>query len=364
MNSNLVVSTMPLKPQKETNIGMLLAPTIMDFLGDCFDCEKVMSMNSLNSYCDKNKELEIYINDIDKNSIKYNRVLVDEHHADEILSIIEKLYRDNYLCIKNKSKYICDCGKVDILESTLNSNAKLCHFDDKGNLVCNECGSICKKYNEKNLCLELKDNVDDTVSIAPLYLKKEMNGFSKQFKGNDFLVSKNRDTGYSLILDGIKFNIDVDFIWNNFFKLFEQDKQILLASNHQVLLMYLMNYLSRITSNKELTFVANPYVLNKGERLDQKYFLNDNEFYKKLFILYNLKWKQKDCNWSSSIIDYLSTISNTKLNNLYKTILYSSKEIIKQDMPLDMQIDKILIRGTNMQENIKLMKTLYKKGML
>lgn len=365
MKDDILVSTMPIKPQKSTNIGMLIAPMLVNLLSDIYDSERIISMNSLNSYLNKDNELEVYKNDIDKNNIKYDRIFIDKNNVYDILNIIEKLYKDGFLSIKNKEKVVCDCGKVDMLKDALSYNSKLFHCDNLGNIICNSCSGKCNIYSEKELCLELKQDIDDTVSIAPLYLKKEMKAFSKQFKGCDILISKNRNTGYSLMLDGIKFNIDVDFLWNNYFKMFEQDNQILIASNHQLLLMYLMNYLAKITSNKNLTFVANPYVLNKDEDISSKFYEIDNEFYKKLFILYNLKWRQKTCYWSSSIYDYLSKASSTKLLNLYKSIIISSKDLINyKKLSLEEQIDKILIDNTNMQENIKLMKKLYKEGLL
>lgn len=365
MKSDILVSTMPIKPQKRTNIGMLIAPTLVDLLGSVYNCEKIISMNSLNSYENKESQLNIYKNDIDKNKIHYDSIFVDKENADKIMNIIEKLYKDNHLKIKYKEKIRCDCGKVDILENTISKNAKLFYMNEENNIICKQCGKICKKYNEKSLVLELDKNIDDSIKIAPIYLKKEINYFSSQFKGQDILVSKNRNTGYDLNLDKCKFNIDIDFLWNNYFKLFEQDKQILIASNHQLLLMYLMNYLSKISSKKDITFVANPYILNKNEILDSKIDLNDSESYKKLFILYNLRWRQKDCYWSSSVIDYLNSISSTKLNNLYKVLLESSKELIEcKNIDLDEQISNILIDCTNMQENIKTMKKMFKNGLL
>ena len=365
MKDNLVISTMPIKPQKKTNIGMLIAPTLVSLFGDIFNCEKIISMNSLNTYHDKDLELNVYKNDINENKISYDRVFVDKENVDKILSIIERLYSDGFITIKTKEKVICECGKVDMLNNFTNYNAKLFDKNRKGEIFCKECGKVCKCYKEENLFLELRKDIDDSVNIVPLYLKKEMNGFSKQFKGTDILISKNRNTGYSLLLNGKVFNIDIDFLWNNFFKLFEQESQVLIASNHQLLLMYLMNYFSKITSKKNLTFVANPYVLNKDEDLSLNFFEKDNEYYKKLFILYNLKWGQKTCYWSQSVINYLNTISDTKLLNLYKSIILYSKDIISSDtLTLDKQIDKILSTGTNMQNNIKLMKKLYKDGYL
>lgn len=365
MRSDILISTMPIKPQKKTNVGMLIAPTLVDMLGSVFDCEKVISMNSLNSYQDKDSQIEQYKIDIDKNKINYNSIFVDKENVDKIMEIVEKLYLEKYLNIKNKVKIRCNCGKVDFLKSSISNNAKLFYFDGSNNIICKECGGKCKEYNEKSLVLELDKNVDDSIKIAPTYLKKEINAFSGQFKGQDILVSKNRNTGYNLNIEGFKFNIDVDFLWNNYFKLFTQDKQILIASNHQLLLMYIMNYLSKITSNKDLTFIANPYISNKEDLLDCKINNKDSESYKKLFILYNLRWRQKDCYWSESVIDYLNSISNTKLDNLYKVLINSSIELLgNSNINLDEQISNILISCANMQENVKIMKKLYKKGLL
>lgn len=87
-----------------------------------------------------------------------------------------------------------------------------------------------------------------------------MNGFIRNFNNSDILVSKNRNTGYVIDTLSGPFNIDVDFVWSNYFKLYDNPKQIYIASNHQLFLIFLMNYLAEKTSNKELVFIANPYL--------------------------------------------------------------------------------------------------------
>lgn len=46
-DNNIMISTLPIKPQKNTNIGMMIAPTIMDFMGTVLNIEKNIGFNVL-----------------------------------------------------------------------------------------------------------------------------------------------------------------------------------------------------------------------------------------------------------------------------------------------------------------------------
>ncbi len=361
MKNELIISTLPIKPQDKTNVGMLIGPTMSNVLGDIFKMPNIIGINVLNSYKDKSAQTNIFIQDLIANGIHYDKIVIDKDYAQQMLMKIEKMINTGLIRVATKRKLMCDCGKVDILESTINGNAKLYHREGE-NIVCNSCHSLCHSYNEQVLCLNLADNIDDSVEVSPVFLKKEMQSFSKNFKGSDILISKKRDTGYSVNVEGNTYNIDIDFIWSNYFDIFESQNQILIASNHQLLIMYLMNYLSRLTSKKSITFLATPYILSKQSVDFSSYFLKDIETYKKLFILYNLKWKQKDCFLSESLITYLNSISKTKLDNLYNAVLVGAQEYCNMSVPLSEQMNLMLDRAANQQESIKLMKKLHKGG--
>jgi len=259
--NNIVVATMPIKPQDKTNLGMYISPTIMDVVGDKLDCKKVFSMNLLNTYKDKNKAKDIYLNDIQRNGIKYDELLLDSSYTNELLSIILTMIETDIVSPRELEVTRCTCGKVDILsESIQNEHLGKLYKRDKDKIICKECGSICRKYKENVLVLNLKDNVDDKVNLIPSFLKNDTNHLSKIFKGSQILVSKQRNTGYKITYKGKTYNIDIDFIWSNYFKLFKEENQILIASNHQVYQMYIMNYLSKISSNKNISFIAHPYI--------------------------------------------------------------------------------------------------------
>ena len=125
-----------------------------------------------------------------------------------------------------------------------------------------------------------------------------------------------------------------------------------------------MNNIAKNTSLINLSFIASPYLdvdLNEAER---QYELRKLKEYKSLLILYNLKWKNKNCHWADSTTQYLSTLSDTKLVNLYKSMIISSREEDSEKLLLDSYLNQTLNNKTNMQNNIKTMKKLFKDGKL
>lgn len=358
---DILISTLPIKPQKETNIGMLLSPTIMDFIGNVLEAQKNIGFNLIHSYEEKDTELDNYLDIVNRSQIEYNSIFIDKDHDNELLEIVDKMYHDGFLKIKQKEKIMCECGRVDMVLSSVN-NGKIYRLEN-GNIICNYCNQVCSKYIEKSLVFELKDLVKPP-SICPPYLKKEMYSFIQTFNNSEFLVSKNRSTGYVIDTLSGTFNIDVDFIWSNYFKLYDNTKQIYIASNHQLFTMFLMNYLAEKTSDKELIFIANPYLNVNLKEAKRQYELRTLKEYKQLLLLYNLRWQNKNCQWSDSNATYLNNISDTKLKNLYKAMIFSSQELLKSDLSLEELIFRILKEKSNMQNNIKEMKKLYKEGRL
>ncbi len=360
-NDDLMIASLPIKPQKKTNIGMLLAPTIVDYVGSVLNAHKNLGVNILHSYDDKNSELNEYMDYINNSKIKYDSLFIDENYTDKMLEIADDMYSKGQLLVKNKQILRCDCGRVDMVYS-LGNNAKLYHIKD-GKIFCNYCNKECHIYDEKVLTFPIDSDLLD-ISITPTFLKKEIYLFQSSFKNSEIMISKYRNTGYNLNTKEGIFNIDIDFIWMNYFKLFDKTNQIYVASNHQLFLMYLMNYIAKKTSDIKLTFIANPYINANLEIAKKQYETRKLEEYKKLLLLYNLKWKNKNCNWSDSNYEYLNNISNPKIINLYKSMIISAREMYNEDIPFDEMLYQILKDGTNMQSNIKTMKRLNKEKRL
>ena len=357
----MMVSTLPIKPQIKTNIGMMIAPTIMDFIGNVFEIEKNIGFNILHTYSNKKLELDTYLNYVNNSGIKYDSIFIDENKAQDLLEIIYQMYINGFIKEKEEKLLRCECGMVDMIYSPTNS-AKLYTFINE-KPYCNHCKKECKASIEKSLVFEIDRQIED-MSIVPLYLKKEIEELSKKFVNTDILVSKKRNTGYSLNINNKMYNIDIDFLWSNYFKLYNKKRQIYIASNHQIFNMYLMSYLSKITSTKELMFIASPYIKTDLDMAKKQYELRKMKEYKALLLLYNLKWKGKDCIWSDSVMNYLIGISNTKIENLYKAMILSSRDMTNNIATFDECVFEILNNETRMQTNIKTMKKLYKEERL
>ena len=201
-NNDCLVSTLPIKPQKKTNVGMMIAPTIMDYIGDVLACDKMMSFNTLHSYISKDDEYFTYLNDINNSGIPYDKIFIDNSESDKLLGIVDEMLQKNILFIKDKYIYRCNCGMVDIEESAINRNAKL-YYLDNDKVICKNCKCECKKYKEKSVVFSI-DSIQD-ISIAPNYLKKEVQMLNKDFLDKDFLISKGRNTNHQLLFNGMSF---------------------------------------------------------------------------------------------------------------------------------------------------------------
>lgn len=362
-----IVSTMPIKPQKQTNIGMMIAPTIMEYLGNSLDAYKILATNTLNTYTEKDSELFTYVDDVLANGIIYDEVFNDKKEVNKILTIIQDMINKNVIKLTTERVMKCDCHRVDILENAVRnfSDGKLYKKDKFGNYICSFCGGKCKTYTENVLTLPFEKEKMKKIEIAPVFLEKEIKQFEDKFNQSKILVSKTRDTGYYVYKDGKKYNVDIDFIWMNFPHLLEADKKILIASNHQLLKMFIMNYVNGVSTYQNLTFVAHPYMQTTNVEIIQKIYNQiPDVYFKKLFILYQLNWDKKTCNYSDSIIKYLSNISNTRRLNLYRDIIELSEEFYSLNGCYNDYgefINKMIKRNINMQKNIADSKRYVKK---
>ena len=109
---NIVIATMPIKPQDKTNLGMYIAPTIMDVVGEKLECRKVFSMNLLNTYKDKSNCKDIYLQDIERNGTDKGKGQPEslKHELSGYWS--RRIDKENRLVYKVEEEklYIVQCG--------------------------------------------------------------------------------------------------------------------------------------------------------------------------------------------------------------------------------------------------------------
>ena len=156
--NDLMITTMPIKPYKKINIGLMIAPTLCDVLGSILNCKKVLAFNLLHSFEDKNIELKKYTDNIENFNIKHNEIIKDIENIEKYLKKIEELYKIGIISIQKGEILRCECNKVEMLKSSVkyNKNGELYYLKD-GKIICKFCEKECKKYTQSNLLLDIKE---------------------------------------------------------------------------------------------------------------------------------------------------------------------------------------------------------------
>lgn len=346
----LMVSTMPIKPYKNINMGLMIAPTICDVVGNNFKCKKAMAFNILHSYGNNEENLPGYLEKLHSFDINNYIITKDIDYTDKYLEKILELYDKGIIVAKDSTILRCNCGKTEMPKDSIKYkiDGNLYKWDNE-KVICKSCNCECKEYNEKSLYLHIDPKIIDEISIYPLFLKKDIDDLSKKFADKDILISKNRQDKYYIEIDNKKYYIDIDMLWTFFNQIEDSDNQILIASNHQLYAMFISNYINTILKTKSIHYIATPYLSN-GENLDLNEIINSNEnpLLKKLIIIYSLKWKYKTVNWNNGIIQILKRLSNSELEELYYTIS-------NIDFPLSSLSSgtKKIFESINLNNNIK-----------
>lgn len=347
-----MIGTMPIKPYKNIGAGLLVAPVLCDILADILKCNKVLSFNLLNSYEKKDYYLTNYIDVIDGFGIKGYEILRDIDNVENYLDSIERLIHMDAIKMKKRDILKCSCGKVQISSAAIRHNKQGdLYKEEHGKIICNFCKSECRKYFEDGLYLQIKKEFIRKPSIYPKFLKADFNNLLNVFIDKDILVSKDRDTNYFVKVNGKNFNIDIDMLWMMFNQHFDNDNQVLIASNHQLYEIFISNYVNGVFDDKRVSYIATPYLVNKDNKFDigRRVIEEENSIRKKLMILYNLKWKYKTLNWNNGVLEIIKRMSESEIQQLYYNILNIN---FNTDEDLNVIID-CLFSELNLSKNVK-----------
>jgi len=321
MNNNFVSMTLPAKPQNKTSLGMLIAPVMMELLGNKINSSKIITLNNLHTYRQEDFK-DVYFNDLKQNRISYDRFYIDSENTVFLLNVLEELIKNKKIVEKTKKIYHCECGMVDFVsEGICYNNGKL-YKRINGSIICNHCNKEVQTKEDKVLVLPFKKEMlnIDKIKVVPQFLTKELQYFIDTFDGQDILISKQRDTGYCIKYNNTSYNIDIEFIWSQLFAM-ENNNKILYASNHQVYVMFIISLLNASYKNKDLIFVLSPYINNKTKFDNFDNIIeNCRPLVKKLFLIFSLNWKKKDNSWNYGLYKNINKLDDENLNKLYNYI--------------------------------------------
>ena len=100
-------------------------------------------------------------------------------------------------------------------------------------------------------------------------------------------------------------------------------------------------------NNKDLHFIATPYLVSKNKKLDEQ-FEKMRPLEVKLNLLFSLKWKTPDSTFNENAEKYLKSLDDEELEKLYYQI---QSKTDKEDTKL--QIKDVLLNNINFQKALK-----------
>ena len=347
MNDELIM-TLPIKPQQKIKIGLCVAPLLTEVLKNTTSTKNIIAVNLLNTYDKKDEFLKTYLQKLKDLDISSDELFIDKDNIDILMDCIEEMIDLNIIIEKECDIYRCECGRVDTVSHSLRTyDANTLYYEKDGKYYCKVCNNELKIQKQKNLFIHLDEDANTSIQIFPNHFKNSCINFDKQFKGMDYLVSKNRDTGYKINHNGTIYNIDIDALWMNYINCFSNKSEIIVASNHQIFEMYLINYLNRMYKNKDLHFLATPYLVTKDRTIESR-FDEMRALESKLNLLFSLKWKNPDSTYNINAMDYISKLSDAQLLELYDII---NMEVSGND--IDDTVKKVVLDNINYQKVLK-----------
>lgn len=240
--------------------GLYVTNIIMQELSNLFQLEQYYTFNVLDSYNNKEKYLDFYLNNVNHLLLNPDKILIDRDF--EIKDFMDYLVKKGFISSKIITHKICNCGRVDITNDFDNPRTKLFETKD-GKKICKICGTECKEIACESLFLKPNQN-NNKINIYP---KRYEGGIEKQivfFSSIDYLISKERNTGIIYDYNGKSFNIDIDFI--NYLMVAKENarKKIVISSmhltRHQVI-TYMINNL--FYPQSDYTIFLHPYLINQ-----------------------------------------------------------------------------------------------------
>lgn len=348
------VLTLPMMPVDGNNYGKFVTPIMCETLSNIFNCDYYHCINVLDSFNDRSIKLDGYISSLDRNHIHYDKLWYDNENISKFLSNIDILIKNGYIYEMDTSIYRCDCGIVEIEKNKISScNPNNLKFKyDNGDLVCKHCGGICREYKERVLAFSPKNISLYDIQVLPRYLNKDIRTYELTVLNTYTTISRNRNTGVSILYNGTKYNIDIDFLWATYLNTFSEKEKILVSGNRTLYQLFLASVLEKCLEPKNNTIlIGTPYITNIKDILMNPNFTSNEEL-RKLFIIFNTKWAKKEILYDETILQYLSTMALEKRRQLYDIV---NRQIdLNGDFYID--VENVLKNQLKMQECVRRLK--------
>jgi len=349
---NRAVITLPLSPIKNNELGRFVVPTLGETLANMLGAKSYLAVNLLDAYHNREEDFENY-QTVCANLAINSAIWTDEENVNNLLEIFYQLVKAGFIYEKEVESYVCPCGVIDIeLKNmdTLNPLKKQFIVKEDG-IYCPKCGQKCIIKKSKELIFDFSKIRNKTLDFMPVYLNKDAKTFNFLFEDTYQVISRQRQTGINVNVNGNEYNIDIDFLWGLYLLLFEEEEKIIISGNHEIYQLYMVGMLEHtLKPNSKTILIGSPFLTGLNE-LSSEVSDEAEMLSKKLGMIFNIKWNRKEKPYEDTIFRYFTRISLEKKRKLLEIVNkeIATTESLSQDMSL-------CLRRFNMQDRINEMR--------
>lgn len=362
INKDMAVITLPMKPHRKEKIGMIVIPSIADVLAKRIGAKSYLGVNLMDSYVKRSDFINNYYDLLYQMNIDVDDVWVDTENEIKLFSNVQKLIDNGFIKEKKIKVLRCPCGVIDMKSGSANDFVTKRSYIMKNNeAYCKECGEKCKDTIEKVLVFNA-GNIEFKSNTLPSRIAKDQQEFHKRLKDEDILISRYRDTKVPVIVNGTKYNIDIDFAELTYLSCFDEKQRVIIGSNHHIYQMYMMQLLQQcLGNNAENLYVAVPYVRPPVDvPFDlKKSLFSLNNLSRESYIFGNaFKFKNTVNTWSPDLLRCIGKLNEVESQNLYKKM--TTPIAISKGESLERHVNNA-VNKTNIQRMLKEVRNEYEK---
>lgn len=323
---NRAVITLPLSPTRSNQFARFVTPIVGEVISRGINGTFYLCTNMLDSFNNRGKDLEDYKEKLVNHGIDYDELWIDIEHIDELFQAIDRLITLGYIYKMDEEVYRCDCGIIEIAKkniATLNPN-KRDFFYDGQKLICKNCMGECKLYHENVLVFDPSGVGNPNLKFYPNFLNKDVKTFDATVRSSYHVISRNRNTGISILYNGETYMLDVDFVWEVYLSLFPEQEKVVICGNKEIYQLYMTGIIERcLNRNAKTLFIGTPIIngVNESyyETVSEENILNDI-LTRKLAIILNISWKTKVKDYDMKLLDKLKRMPYTRKLAIYNAI--------------------------------------------